>query len=69
MSSDNSIDIYLHPLVEELKKLWINGVYMYNVHTDTTFRIHATLHESSVITLHTQCYQVGAQKDMFVLSG
>ena len=37
------IDIYMQPLIEELQRLWVEGVPTYDVSTDQTFVIKATL--------------------------
>ncbi|XP_016192130.1 uncharacterized protein LOC107633010 [Arachis ipaensis] len=39
---DNDIDVYLEPLVDELKQLW-DGVETYNANKGTTFKMHAAL--------------------------
>ncbi|KAK8930877.1 hypothetical protein KSP39_PZI016438 [Platanthera zijinensis] len=36
------IDVYLRPLIEELKELW-NGVETYDTYTKETFKMHAAL--------------------------
>lgn len=35
------IDVYLQPLIEELKELWTNGIDTYDVSKKETFRLHA----------------------------
>ena len=42
-SSGNDIDVYLQPLVEELKKLWDVEVKTFDVSSKKSFQIHATL--------------------------
>ena len=37
------IDVYLRPLIDELKKLWIDGVVTYDVSTEQTFKMHAVV--------------------------
>ncbi|XP_041026970.1 uncharacterized protein LOC121267174 [Juglans microcarpa x Juglans regia] len=39
----NDIDVYLQPLVNELKVLWNNGVHTYDASKSEHFRLHATL--------------------------
>ncbi|KAH0987638.1 hypothetical protein GBA52_014815 [Prunus armeniaca] len=39
----NDIDVYLEPLVEDLKELWINGVSVYDVFNKSTFNLKAVL--------------------------
>ncbi|KAI5338319.1 hypothetical protein L3X38_017590 [Prunus dulcis] len=39
----NDIDIYLEPLVEDLKELWINGVSVYDAFNKSTFNLKAIL--------------------------
>ena len=36
-------DVYLQPLIEELKELWTFGVYTYDSLTGKFFQLHATL--------------------------
>ncbi|XP_050915202.1 uncharacterized protein LOC127130179 [Lathyrus oleraceus] len=42
-SPGNDIDVYLQPLIEELKKLWELGVDTYDASKNQTFKIRATL--------------------------
>ena len=42
-SPSDDIDVYLQPLIEELKELWEVGVKTYDVSTKMTFQMHATL--------------------------
>ena len=37
------VDVYLRPLVDELKELWMNGVDTYDASSGETFRMHACL--------------------------
>ena len=37
------IDVYLRPLVEELKDLWHEGVETFDVSTGENFRLHACM--------------------------
>ncbi|XP_041011471.1 uncharacterized protein LOC121255261 [Juglans microcarpa x Juglans regia] len=39
----NDIDVYLRPLVDELKELWEEGIQTYDAYTGQIFRLHATL--------------------------
>jgi hypothetical protein len=39
----NDIDMYLQPLVDNLKELWIKGILMYDVSKHENFKLHATL--------------------------
>ncbi|XP_028124706.1 uncharacterized protein LOC114321702 [Camellia sinensis] len=39
----NDIDVYLRPLIDELKDLWENGVMTYDAFTEHTFRMHAAV--------------------------
>ena len=38
-----NIDIYLQPLIKELKMLWRDGILTYDVHTGQNFCLRATL--------------------------
>ncbi|KAH7845823.1 hypothetical protein Vadar_006468 [Vaccinium darrowii] len=42
-SPGNDIDVYLQPLVDELKDLWHNGVSTYDAYLKQTFRLHAAV--------------------------
>ena len=42
-SPGNDIDVYLQPLIEELKELWDIGVETYDVSTKSIFQMHAAL--------------------------
>ncbi|KAH7845791.1 hypothetical protein Vadar_006051 [Vaccinium darrowii] len=42
-SPGNDIDVYLQPLVDELKDLWHNGVSTYDAYSKQTFRLHAAV--------------------------
>ncbi|KAH9680378.1 hypothetical protein KPL71_026529 [Citrus sinensis] len=39
----NDIDVYLAPLVEDLKELWINGVEVYDALSESTFNLRTIL--------------------------
>ena len=39
----NKIDVYLQPLVEDLKKLWDVGIETYDISTGQTFQMNAAL--------------------------
>ena len=39
----NDIDIYLNPLVEDMKLLWVDGVEVFDVFASETFMMHAML--------------------------
>ncbi|XP_026384960.1 uncharacterized protein LOC113280563 [Papaver somniferum] len=39
----NDIDVYLRPLIDELKELWEKGVETYDASTEKTFRMHAAV--------------------------
>ncbi|XP_073109657.1 uncharacterized protein [Elaeis guineensis] len=40
---ENDIDVYLQPLIEELKELWDIGVETYDAHTRQNFNLHAAV--------------------------
>ena len=42
-NSKKAIDIYMQPLIEELQRLWVDGVPTYDVSTDQTFVMKAAL--------------------------
>ena len=42
-SPGNDIDVYLQPLVEELKELWDVGVKTFDVSSKKSFQMHASL--------------------------
>ncbi|XP_030963614.1 uncharacterized protein LOC115984741 [Quercus lobata] len=39
----NDIDVYLQPLIEELKELWDDGISTYDVSSNENFKMHAVL--------------------------
>jgi len=39
----NDIDVYLNPLIEDLKLLWNEGVNVFDAFTNESFRLHAML--------------------------
>ncbi|XP_077232128.1 uncharacterized protein LOC143891598 [Tasmannia lanceolata] len=42
-SPGNDIDVYLQPLIEELKELWVSGLQTYDASRQETFQMHASL--------------------------
>lgn len=42
-SPGNDIDVYLQPLIEELKQLWEHGVETYDASLEQNFRLHAAI--------------------------
>jgi hypothetical protein len=42
-SPGNSIDVYLQPLIDELKDLWVNGVATWDAKEKKIFTLHANL--------------------------
>ena len=42
-SPGKEIDVFLQPLVDELKELWIEGVNTFDVVSGRSFRMHAAL--------------------------
>ena len=40
---ENDIDVYLQPLIEELKELWDIGVETYDAHTRQNFNLHVAV--------------------------
>jgi hypothetical protein len=43
MTLGNKIEVYLQPLVDDLKELWNEGVSMYDALTKETFQLRAAL--------------------------
>ncbi|KAL4329803.1 hypothetical protein AHAS_Ahas13G0336600 [Arachis hypogaea] len=39
----NNIDVFLQPLIEELKELWVSGIDTYDSFKNETFQMHAAL--------------------------
>ena len=39
----NDIDVYLTPLIKDLRKLWLDGVDVYDGNVEQTFRLHAMI--------------------------
>ena len=42
-SSGRDMDIFLRPIVDELKLLWVEGVDVYDASTKENFTMHAAL--------------------------
>ena len=42
-SPSNNIDVYLKPLIDELKILWTEGVNTYDADSSETFKMRATV--------------------------
>ena len=42
-SPEKEIDVYLQPLIDELKDLWINGVWTFDCTNEEHFRLQACL--------------------------
>ncbi|XP_058202288.1 uncharacterized protein LOC131316841 [Rhododendron vialii] len=42
-SPGNDIDVYLRPLIDELKELWETGVETYDAYSGETFQLHAAV--------------------------
>nr|XP_043611981.1 uncharacterized protein LOC122583665 [Erigeron canadensis] len=42
-SPGNNIDVYLQPLVQELKEIWVDGLDTYDRSKDETFKLYAAL--------------------------
>ena len=55
------IDVYLQPLIEELKKLWNDGVETYDVSTKKKFGYSLLCYGRLMIFLHTGCFLVGVR--------
>ncbi|GAA0186188.1 hypothetical protein LIER_33476 [Lithospermum erythrorhizon] len=41
--SGNKIDVYMQPLIEELKELWVDGIMTYDASINQMFSLHAAL--------------------------
>ncbi|XP_006586481.1 uncharacterized protein [Glycine max] len=39
----NDIDVYFTPLIEDMRKLWVDGVDVYDANQGETFRLHAMI--------------------------
>ncbi|WCJ37874.1 hypothetical protein M5689_018973 [Euphorbia peplus] len=55
----DAIDVYLQPLVEELKELWVVGVKTFDASTRQNFTLHANLLWTIMIFKHMQTCLVG----------
>ena len=40
---ENKIDVYLQPLVDDLKELWNEGIKAYDTSTQHLFKLHVVL--------------------------
>ena len=61
-SPGNNIDVYLQPLIDELKDLWLQGVETWDAKVKKNFTLRAVCFGQLMIFLHMACYLVGAQK-------
>ena len=43
----NDIDVYLTPLIEDLRKVWVEGVDVYDQSVQQTFRLRAMMFRTS----------------------
>ena len=41
--SNNEINVYLQPLIDDLKELWENGVQTYDSMSRSNFKLHASI--------------------------
>ena len=57
-----NIDVYLQPLIDELKDLWDNGVTAWDAKKRKISLCVQCFFGQSMIFLHMQCCLVGAQK-------
>ena len=39
----NDIDVYLMPLIKELKELWNNGLKTFDLYSNEVFNMHAAI--------------------------
>ena len=53
----NDIDVYLTPLIEDLKILWENGVEVYDGYRKESLNLRAMLFGTINIFRHTEIYQ------------
>ncbi|XP_026417108.1 uncharacterized protein LOC113312578 [Papaver somniferum] len=58
-SPGNDIDVYLRPLIDELKELWEIGVQTFDADSKEVFQLHAALLWRSMIFLHMETYLDG----------
>jgi hypothetical protein len=61
-SQGNNIDVYLQPLIKELKELWDDGLDTYDKCRDKTFTMYAALTWTISDFPVIQCYHGGKQK-------
>lgn len=52
----NQIDVFLQPLIEELKELWEIGVETYDASKKQNFQLHTTLLWTIMTSLHMLIY-------------
>jgi len=43
MNPENDIDVYLQPLIEELKELWEKGIVTYDASTKEMFKLYGSV--------------------------
>ena len=64
----NNIDVYLVPLIEDLKKLWEEGVDVFDAYKQESFKLHAMIfHHNKTTFLHTKICQCTVWMDTFPL--
>ena len=61
-SSGREIDVYLQPLIEELKELWNFGVRTYDSLTSQFFQLYAILFGQLMTFRHMVTYSGGLQR-------
>ncbi|XP_074342456.1 uncharacterized protein LOC141680019 [Apium graveolens] len=61
-SPRNSIDVFMQPLIAELKDLWDKGIETYDALAGENFNLCASIYGPLAIFWGTQCYPFGAQR-------
>ena len=66
-SPGNDIDVYLQPLIEELKELWESGVETYDSNENKTFNMRACLCGQLMTSLRMLSYLGGVQRENWLV--
>lgn len=67
-----AIDVYLQPLIDELKESWVTGVRTYDAYANSNFVLRAALLWTindfpAYEMLHMKCFRDGVQKESWLV--
>ena len=67
ISGPQHSDVYLAPLVDDLKTLWEIGVETYDAHDQEFFTLKAICYGQLIISLHMEIFLVAQQKNIMLI--